>query len=91
METECKESSVAGGGEGVLAKQNIPADTLVALYNGLRQPPLPPGAHPADGDICAATALATMRVPRLTRAGGFWMFLHSSGPWQATRLLLLTR
>ena len=49
---ECKESSVSGGGEGVFARRDIPAGTLVAIYNGLKQGPLPPGTHPDDWDLC---------------------------------------
>ena len=49
---ECKQSSMAGGGEGIFARKDIPAGTLVALYNGLKQPPLAPGARPDDWDLC---------------------------------------
>ena len=49
---ECKKSSMAGGGEGVFTRQDIPTGTLVAIYNGLKQPPLPPGTHPDDWDLC---------------------------------------
>lgn len=34
----CKKSNVEGGGEGVFAVKDIPKDTIVAFYNGVRLP-----------------------------------------------------
>jgi hypothetical protein len=32
----CRVSSMTGGGEGVFARGDIPPDTLVAIFNGVR-------------------------------------------------------
>ncbi len=32
----CRVSSMTGGGEGVFARRDIPPDTLVAIFNGVR-------------------------------------------------------
>ena len=35
---ECRESRVNGAGEGLFAKKDLPAGTIVAFYNGVRLP-----------------------------------------------------
>ena len=43
---EIGQSSVAGGGEGLFAKVDLPAGTLVTLYNGVRRGPYSPVETP---------------------------------------------
>ena len=43
-----KTSEMEGGGEGVFARETVPADTLVAVFNGYRVPLLS-GHDPAHG------------------------------------------
>ena len=46
------ESSVSGGGEGLFAKVDLAAGTLVALYNGVRRGPYSAVEPPEDWDSC---------------------------------------
>jgi len=38
VQVECRESNVNGAGEGLFAKKDLPAGTIVAFYNGIRLP-----------------------------------------------------
>ena len=38
MQVECRDSHVNGAGEGLFAKKDLSAGTIVAFYNGIRLP-----------------------------------------------------
>ena len=50
--TEIRESGVTGGGEGLFAKVDIPAGTMVAVYNGVKKGPYAAVSTPEDWDDC---------------------------------------
>jgi len=50
---EVRGSGVDGGGEGVYAKVDLPPDTVVAFYNGVRLPPGGQGDDEDDWEKCS--------------------------------------
>ena len=43
---------MTGGGEGLFAKVDIPAGTMVAVYNGVKKGPYAAVSTPEDWDDC---------------------------------------